>query len=1398
MLLAAAALLGPAVAGRLPGARAHTHPDEVFVKVNQSVTFTLKDPGTCSASASASIADTSLATITPEFGVGVEIVFTVTAKSRPGETVITLSWVGEDVGGMGPCQEVSGPVPIRLVVEAPPEEGSTASRPTSGRAGDPVDMFTGELFFPEAPDLDLGGTLPLRFQRYYASKLRLWFIVGDMGDNWRHDFEWRVHNNGTVLQLVNDRGKVAKYLLTGSDWVLQNDVDVPYQVKSVPGQFRACDPSTDLIYLFDGNGFLTEITDGKGCSLLCTYDALTGKLSRVEENLPAGSRRGLRFTYAAGKVASVQEYRGLAAGRTVYFTHDGENLASSQDAAGGFTSYVYDTGHADAGLMKWKVMPEGNIPWTQAYDAVGKVATQTDAYGNAWTFDYGPPQKPGTTEMTRPDGSSVTYKHDAGGSLVAVVNTLGRTVSMADDGNRRRATVETVGGGTFTATYGAASGRVESRTDALGNTTAWTHAARTHAPTGLVLYDLVRIDHPDGVFETFSHDASGNPVSRVDGAGETWSYSYDSRGRVVAGTNPRGGTTSFAYDAAGNLSTETDEAGDTTTYAYDSYGRRIRDTYADGRMLQAAWDSLDRVVSTTDEAGAATTRSYDADGNLLSAAGPAGDTVAYAYDLMDRLVRATDALGNQSSVTWDALGRFASKSDRRGETVVNGYDPRDLLVSAVDQEGWTWGTEYDDDGNVEAAVDPAGRRYAFARDAEGLARTATSPALRATRLSYDARNRLARVVDGEDRPIDTARDARGLVTRVDAGGGLAAADFSYDANGLLVGVVDGNGASWTYARDAQGRHTSRTDPLGDSTFLAYDSRTRVSMHTFPGGLGTLAIARDATGRPTQRAFSDGTNLDFAWGADGLPASATGATFGYDARRRLSSSNGLAVGRDADGHVASVTLDAGKTVTYAYDGRGQLVSVSDWAGGGMQMTWDAAGRLVAATRSNGAGTTWEHDDDGHVTAVRHGALATVLLDRDGDGEVVAADRTVPLEAAPEDEPAGTLSFDAASRVAGSTYDALGRLTADPARACTWDLASRLSSFTEGAVTVAFAYDSFGLVTARTEGGVTDAYVWNYAFPVPALSVVKRGGLAMRYYVHAPDGTLLWSVEAAGNARRFYHFDEAGTTLFLTADDGSVAASFACTPWGTVAASSGAAADTPFVWLGRWGVRRESAGGLTRMGVRLYDAATRRFLTRDPVESLLDPVPGSPYAYAGGNPLRRVDPLGEAPQAAASGGGAVEYANFGANYVGTTAEAVGALQDVNGTALTAAGKATKLGSEVVGTAATVVSAGIEVYNANERMDKVCDRFTQEGEAAWDEFQRFLAEAWNLYTVKKRITYDQYKEFRHALIELREARLERNRDRLLVDSLAVGTITTLNLLTNLVPGGGLVIDWADHIEH
>ncbi len=99
------------------------------------------------------------------------------------------------------------------------------------------------------------------------------------------------------------------------------------------------------------------------------------------------------------------------------------------------------------------------------------------------------------------------------------------------------------------------------------------------------------------------------------------------------------------------------------------------------------------------------------------------------------------------------------------------------------------------------------------------------------------------------------------------------------------------------------------------------------------------------------------------------------------------------------------------------------------------------------------------------------------------------------------------------------------------------------------------------------------------------------------------------------------------MMLTDGTGAVTDSYAAGPFGEGVRHQGDS-DQPFVFHGAFGVMSELGTSLYIMGRRYYDAASARFLSRDPVQ-ILDPLGINPYQFAFNQPLYFADPSGLSP-------------------------------------------------------------------------------------------------------------------------------------------------------------------------
>src|SRR5207244_99303 len=96
-------------------------------------------------------------------------------------------------------------------------------------------------------------------------------------------------------------------------------------------------------------------------------------------------------------------------------------------------------------------------------------------------------------------------------------------------------------------------------------------------------------------------------------------------------------------------------------------------------------------------------------------------------------------------------------------------------------------------------------------------------------------------------------------------------------------------------------------------------------------------------------------------------------------------------------------------------------------------FDDVRRLTSITRPNGVVSQYTYDKNNRIATITEtdgggNVLGSIALQRDAAGKTVSATRTLPTDPAPAP---GILpvAYDAAHQVAGATYDAMGRLTAD---------------------------------------------------------------------------------------------------------------------------------------------------------------------------------------------------------------------------------------------------------------------------------------------------------------------------------------------------------------------------------
>ena len=193
---------------------------------------------------------------------------------------------------------------------------------------------------------------------------------------------------------------------------------------------------------------------------------------------------------------------------------------------------------------------------------------------------------------------------------------------------------------------------------------------------------------------------------------------------------------------------------------------------------------------------------------------------------------------------------------------------------------------------------------------------------------------------------------------------------------------------------------------------------------------------------------------------------------------------------------------------------------------------------------------------------------------------------------------------------------GPLTNDTFATYTFDARNRLINV--GGVTN--AYDPAGNRVAQAYGTNSVAYVVNPNAKLPQVLMRMKNGVT-NYYVYGAG--LLYQVTETATATNTltYHYDNRGSTVALSDDNGNVTDRYEYSLYATMTYHAGTS-DTPFLFNGRYGVMTDP-NGLLYMRARYYNPFLCRFINADPTG-----FSGGMnfYAYANGNPVSLLDPFG----------------------------------------------------------------------------------------------------------------------------------------------------------------------------
>jgi RHS repeat-associated protein/uncharacterized repeat protein (TIGR01451 family) len=763
------------------------------------------------------------------------------------------------------------------------------------------------------------------------------------------------------------------------------------------------------------------------------------------------------------------------------------------------------------------------------------------------------------TSIFDPAGGEVVYTYDGAGDLVRVTDPNLAFAELTYTGNHYLTDVSgALGTPLLTVAYGA-DGRVESITDGAGNAVdvAPDVDARTEVVTG---------PDPD-LITVFSYSERGD-VERIDkifdGRTLTYLYEHDDRGLITETTDPLGHFSTAVYNPRGDLERLVDVDGTVFEVTYNDFGQPLTVTVDGALAASYVYDPNGNVDAQRYADGSEVTYTYDGAGRIETITDRGLRTLTVDYDGDGFITRITAPQG-PTEYTNDALGRPTRIVDPTGGESSYAYDGAGNLTSFTDPSSHTWTYDYDDFDRLTAERDP-----------HGLARTYT----------YDAAGRLQTVTDRTGVVTTITYGPDGQVTSQSASDG-SFIDYVYDPLGRLVEVANAT-ARVVYAWD-------------DASFLSEERIEAVG----GSGIPTVTFTRTSTPAGLPRTLTDPfgtTTFDYAGQRLTSVADTQLGAFGfsYDAIGRLTGitrPNGVAdVYAYLDDRLSSRTSERGAltvdAVTYEYDPSGLPSAIVD-DDGRHELSYDARDRIESATHPAASGLaaeTYAYDGAGNRSSWAGNPAADVVYD--------AANRLLS-------DGSYTYGYDAEGRLTSRTERSTGAVTTFE-----WNAFDRLVRVSSPAATITYSYDPLGRRIATVAGGQATYRFYDGANLRLVLN--DDGSLRTRYVTGLGLGGVLGIAD--GGTLRYPIANLTATITALTDPAGAVSERFRYDSFGNPAAPPATAAGALWHGLGRDG------SGLYGAWARVYDPATGRFLSEDPIPA------ANLYAYAGNNPVALTDPTG----------------------------------------------------------------------------------------------------------------------------------------------------------------------------
>jgi len=400
---------------------------------------------------------------------------------------------------------------------------------------------------------------------------------------------------------------------------------------------------------------------------------------------------------------------------------------------------------------------------------------------------------------------------------------------------------------------------------------------------------------------------------------------------------------------------------------------KIKDEQGKGYLFRRNLLTDDNFI---DQSGEYSTLTWDDDNNIYTWVKKNG--TKYIFSFNGEIKEIKDRNDNSMKFTYDSNHRLTKVTDTAGRAINFTYDANNRITKLTDSLNRSFTYNYDASGNLIKVIDPQGNSVTYQYDSNHLLTRKTNAKGESTYFTYDSNGRCTSS-SGENNLNHTSLsfDEANKKTTITNSKGDQTTHY-YNDDGLITKVVNPQGGEVNSVWDTNLNLLSRTNELGKTSLMEYDSK------------GNLTKVTDALGNISQFTYEPSFNqIKTATDAQGNVT-----TYDYDAKGNLLKltdvlGNATTYTYNSSGQPLTNTNALGKTTTFTYDGSGNLASSKDALGNTTTFSYDTVGNLTQSKDAKGNITKFSYDLLNHLTQTIYADNSMISYGYDAVGDRTSA-------------------------------------------------------------------------------------------------------------------------------------------------------------------------------------------------------------------------------------------------------------------------------------------------------------------------------------------------------------------------------------------------------------------------